>query len=207
VSDKESDVTRNIEEQLSAFLDGELPQDELQLLVRRLEKDPQHRATLSRYAYAGSVLRNEAGPLPLRDLRAGVMDAVAGDEAVEPPSANSERSSQRSLMLAAAVACVAIIVGQVLPGADSLTDGPRLAGIQSAADVPNTEVLLEEAAPIAARAVGARGEVLMRKNAVSPARMTSYMVSHGEFSRKLQGTLVDSRVFARQAVYRPGFEE
>jgi negative regulator of sigma E activity len=29
----EQDVTRNIEEQLSAFLDGELPDDELQLCL------------------------------------------------------------------------------------------------------------------------------------------------------------------------------
>ncbi len=35
----EKDVTRHIEEQLSAFLDGELPQEELALLVRRLERD------------------------------------------------------------------------------------------------------------------------------------------------------------------------
>lgn len=204
MSDKESDVTRNIEEQLSAFLDGELPQEELQMLVRRLEKDPQHRATLSRYAYAGSVLRNEAGPLPLSDLRAGVMSAVAEDEAPEPRRRSSERSSQRPLLVAAAAACVAIIAGQMLPGADSSQESPGLALTQPSADAG---VALAESAPVAARAVAARSQAPTRTNAVSPARMTSYMVSHGEFSRNLQGTLVDSRVFARQAVYRPGFEE
>ena len=46
----EKEVTRSIEEQLSAFMDGELPEEELQLLVRRLERDEEHRATLARYA-------------------------------------------------------------------------------------------------------------------------------------------------------------
>ncbi len=36
----ENDMTDQIREQLSALLDGELPRDEMGLLVRRLEKDP-----------------------------------------------------------------------------------------------------------------------------------------------------------------------
>lgn len=205
MSDKESDVTRNIEEQLSAFLDGELPQDELQLLVRRLEKDPLHRATLARYAYVGSVLRNEAGPLPQGDLRAGIMRAVADEAAAgdEPRAESRQGSSQRLLMLAAAAACVAIIVGQILPGADRPSEAPALAQAQSTDSAGSPA---ESSVP-PVRAVAAGSQVTLRRNAVSPARMTSYMVSHGEFSRSLQGTLVDSRVFARQAVYRPGIEE
>jgi hypothetical protein len=37
---------------------------------------------------------------------------------------------------------------------------------------------------------------------VNADRMTSYMVSHGEFSRSLQGTMVDSRIFVQQVSYQ-----
>ena len=49
-SDKYSDdvapVGSTIEEQLSAFVDGELPQEEMELLLRRLERGEGHRQTV-----------------------------------------------------------------------------------------------------------------------------------------------------------------
>ena len=50
-------MTDRLHEQLSAFLDGELPAAEAQLLLARLERDPLLRATLTRYTLAGDALR------------------------------------------------------------------------------------------------------------------------------------------------------
>ncbi|MGH8244565.1 MAG: sigma-E factor negative regulatory protein, partial [Steroidobacteraceae bacterium] len=50
-------MTDRIKEQLSAFLDGELPDPESALLLKRLERDDDLRGALSRYSLIGAVLR------------------------------------------------------------------------------------------------------------------------------------------------------
>ncbi|MGA0027689.1 MAG: sigma-E factor negative regulatory protein, partial [Steroidobacteraceae bacterium] len=52
-------MTETIKEQLSAFLDGELPEAETTLLLKRLERDDDLRATLSRYSLIGAVMRQD----------------------------------------------------------------------------------------------------------------------------------------------------
>ena len=43
-------MTNTVKEQLSAFLDGELPEAETTLLLKRLERDDELKGTLSRYS-------------------------------------------------------------------------------------------------------------------------------------------------------------
>jgi len=50
-------MTDQIREQLSALLDGELPRDEMGLLMRRLDKDPALRRAFGSYALIGETLR------------------------------------------------------------------------------------------------------------------------------------------------------
>ena len=50
-------MTDQIREQISALLDGELPQDEIGLLVRRMERDAELRRTFGSYALIGEALR------------------------------------------------------------------------------------------------------------------------------------------------------
>ena len=88
----EKDVTRNIEEQLSAFLDGELPQEELALLVRRLGRDESHRATLDRYALIGGALRNDSAAADAARLRRAIM-ASLGDDSDGLPEQDVEEES------------------------------------------------------------------------------------------------------------------
>jgi len=53
-------MTERIKEQLSAFLDGELPEPESALLLKRLERDDELRGALSRYSLIGAVLRHRS---------------------------------------------------------------------------------------------------------------------------------------------------
>ena len=53
-------MSQILEQQLSAFLDGELPAEELDLLLARLDREPAQRATLARYAMIGECLRSGA---------------------------------------------------------------------------------------------------------------------------------------------------
>ena len=83
-SDKYSDtagmppVNSTIDEQLSAFIDGELPQEEMELLLRRIERNDDCRSRFSRYVSIGSVLRGDVSQSDR--IRVGVMQAISGIE-------------------------------------------------------------------------------------------------------------------------------
>jgi negative regulator of sigma E activity len=196
----ESEVNRNIEEQLSAFLDGELSSDELQLLVRRLERNDEYRATLSRYAGIGGMLRNDGSSLLADQLRRNVMSALEVDQVAEPaaalPAAGVIRQSWFKPAIAAGFAVVAI------------------AGLMTINIAPTNEGALEQTAALVTLAPEVTGEVAevsvesipaaiaeIPRRPMSDERMLSYLVSHGEYARSFQGTMMDSRVFVQQASF------
>jgi len=202
----EKHVTRNIEEQLSAFLDGELPEEELALLVRRLERDEGHRATLDRYALIGGALRNEAalraGGVMRRDIMTALDDSPAEVASVDQPD---EKSSGIRYLLAASVAVVAVAVffaGNLQTPQDmQALDAPVAAVVDSPAAIP---VLAVQPAP-AVVAVADKAELRERHQAelrrirLNQERMRSYLISHGEHSSPLQGVIADSRMYVQQA--------
>lgn len=198
----EADVSRNIEEQLSAFLDGELPEAELQMLIRRLAKDENYRATLGRYTLIGSILRDEPAFASVDDIRRGVMsrinnsdldDALPAEQTVQKrqlPGASGFRRRMGSL-LAASVAALAVFGVYQWEGDVAL---PLVAN-----ELPATQDIKRPPGNSALPAVTTR---VPGGGRITADRMTSYMVSHGEFSRSLQGAMVDSRVFVQPASYQ-----
>ena len=54
-------MSEQIREQVSAFLDGELPSSETELLLKRLTRDPELRQSFGRYALIGENLRGVGG--------------------------------------------------------------------------------------------------------------------------------------------------
>ena len=68
-------MTDRIKEQLSAFLDGELPDTESALLVKRLERYDELRGALSRYSLIGAVLRSDGDVPAARALFARIAAA------------------------------------------------------------------------------------------------------------------------------------
>jgi negative regulator of sigma E activity len=69
-------MTDALNEQLSACLDGELPPAELDLLLKRLERDPDLRETLGRYSAVGEALRNAKPAVASRSFADKVMAVV-----------------------------------------------------------------------------------------------------------------------------------
>jgi negative regulator of sigma E activity len=204
----EADVSRNIEEQLSAFLDGELPEAELQMLIRRLAKDENYRATLGRYTLIGSILRDEPAFASVDEIRRGVMsrinssgldDALPAEQTVQKqrlPGASGFRRRMGSL-LAASVAALAVFGMYQWEGDVAL---PLVANeLPATQDVKRTQDIKRPPDNSALRAVTTR---VPGGGRITADRMTSYMVSHGEFSRSLQGAMVDSRVFVQPASYQ-----
>ena len=74
-------MTDRIKEQLSTFLDGELPEPETALLLKRLERDDELRGALSRYSLIGAVLRGDGDVPAARQVAARVSAAIAREPA------------------------------------------------------------------------------------------------------------------------------
>ena len=101
--------------QVSAFVDGELPENEAELLVRRLSQDALLRKQVAEYLAIGRVMRGEysvQGTDTLRDRIAAELDERplqdVADEAVTEQRTRYARPLA-GLGIAAAVALVAIV--------------------------------------------------------------------------------------------------
>jgi hypothetical protein len=90
-------MSEPLREQVSALLDGELPEGEMSLLVRRLERDAELRGAFGRYVLIGESLRSPGGALASRSFAARVsaaLDESAGAPAAREPAAKRSRWAQ-----------------------------------------------------------------------------------------------------------------
>jgi hypothetical protein len=131
-----------VESQLSAMFDGELPAAECELLSRRIDRDENLRSRWSRYALIGAAMRSE----PVATARSGfalrVSAALAADLA--PKRAARGRSLVWNTALAATlVAAVAGLSVSMLRDAALGTGTQRAAGALAGASI----------APVAASAL------------------------------------------------------
>ena len=101
--------------QVSAFVDGELPENEAELLVRRLSQDADLRKQVSEYLAIGRIMRGEyslQGSDALRERIAAELDEKplqdTADVAVASPSPRFVRPAAGAA-IAATVALVAIV--------------------------------------------------------------------------------------------------
>jgi negative regulator of sigma E activity len=167
-----------VEEQMSAFLDGELPAAEEELLLRRLERETGYQERLARYAMIGQLIRGEAPSRDGAELAARVGRAVAGEAAHQTGSGPAGTPRRWRVWVPAGIAAAAGLV--VLSGLLSLSGlsvegtgiatGPvqpqvRVADFQTPADAP-----------------------------IEPRRLTGYLVAHGEYAGGLSRQVVSSHV-------------
>lgn len=113
-------MTDRIKEQLSTFLDGELPDAETALLLKRLERDDDLRGALSRYSLIGAVLRNDGDVPAARQVAARVSAAIAREPAqdgsgIALPGRRALLRSAAGLAVAAGVAAAALLLVQQAP--------------------------------------------------------------------------------------------
>ena len=91
-----------VESQLSAMFDGELPAAECELLSRRIDRDDNLRARWSRYALIGAAMRSE----PVATARSGFAGRVSA--ALETASRPRRLRRGRSLILSSALAATLV---------------------------------------------------------------------------------------------------
>jgi negative regulator of sigma E activity len=103
--------------QLSAFVDGELPENEAELLLRRMSQDVELRNEVAEYLAIGRLIRDEAGLSGADRLRERIAAAVDERPADEDAAAGATGGSRAirplaGMAIAATVALVAIFALQ-----------------------------------------------------------------------------------------------
>jgi sigma-E factor negative regulatory protein RseA len=214
-----------LESQLSAMFDDELPASQCELLARRLARDEQLRGRWGRYAAIGACMRGDHG-VQLETALAGKVSAAIKQEVTPAPSPAVGKPGRGffgpwvttlgGLATAAAVAAVAILW---MRGA-----GPRAVALNTPVQTVAPTVLAavvpaqQAAAPVAATrpgqsrepdsyvvpaAAAAQGPAL-----VAPTELANYIVAHSEYSAPLMrrnalSALVGGESAAPQVIAQP----
>jgi sigma-E factor negative regulatory protein RseA len=186
-------MSEQIREQVSAFLDGELPNTETELLLKRLTRDGELRESFGRYALIGEALRGAGSHILTRGFASRVNLAIDGEPAQLPGQAHPHAARWwrplAGVTVAAGVATVAIVALQQR----AISPGPRVAPALSAqhAAVPQSIVAAQNASVQGGG--GAREAISYTvparsadvPAALSPGRLTNYVFAHSKYSSGL----------------------
>jgi negative regulator of sigma E activity len=110
--------------QISAFVDGELPDNESELLLRRLSQDADMRRQVSEYLQIGRLIRQDREISGMDQLRQRIAAAI-GEQSVASPVQEAAVGSKFmtptiGIAIAASVAAVALFgLGQLSPTVDT----------------------------------------------------------------------------------------
>jgi sigma-E factor negative regulatory protein RseA len=182
-------MTDPVKEQLSACLDGELPERELDLLLKRLAQDPQMRQTMGAYARVGEAMRAERSLTTASTRFAARVSAAIAAEPTIPAAVSTRQFSSRQftpgvmrwlkpasgIAIAAGVAAIAVITLQPsAPQTQLVADGASTAAA----------VLAAESADQSSSSYTVP-TVTGSNSLVPPARLTNYVVAHSEYSSPL----------------------
>ena len=85
-------MNEELDSQLSAMFDDELPAAQCELLARRLSRDEELRTRWSRYAAIGATIRAEGGARLNAELARRVSVAISAEPAVVSTRANGPTS-------------------------------------------------------------------------------------------------------------------
>jgi sigma-E factor negative regulatory protein RseA len=100
-------IQDEVESQLSAMFDGELPATECELLSRRIDRDENLRARWSRYALIGAAMRSE----PVATARSGFARRVSAALGGADNAPRSKRGGKMFLSAALAASLVVTVAG------------------------------------------------------------------------------------------------
>lgn len=189
-----------LDSQLSAMFDNELPAAECELLARRLSRDEELKARWGRYATIGATIRAEGGPRLSAELARRVSRAIsdepAGSKNEQPapkPASLWWRTPAAGLAVAASVAAAAILWVRF----ESVPQDNTLV-VQNAA--PAAPVLQSPAGPVSTSNQPdsyVMPKISARRSIVPSTQLANYVVAHSEFSspvnrRNLLSTFIAS---------------
>jgi sigma-E factor negative regulatory protein RseA len=191
-------MSEQILEQVSAFLDGELPNAETELLLKRLTRDAELRESFGRYAMIGEALRGQGSHILAGGFASRVNLAIDGEPSQVAAHAQQSRISRwwrplAGVTVAAGVAAVAIVALQQraispgLPGASAVTAQSNAVTAEGNRVAPN----MVAAQNASLQGGGGPREALSYTVPASPAdaplavasgRLTNYVFAHSKYS-------------------------
>lgn len=202
-------MSEQIREQVSAFFDGELPNTETELLLKRLTRDGELRESFGRYVVIGEALRGGGPHFLTRDFASRVNLAIDGEPVQVPGHAHQAHASRwwrplAGVTVAAGVATVAIVALQqraISPsprGTPALTALTQSTGASQSIGVPQSTLAAQNASLQGGGAREALSYTVPARSAdvpaaLSPGRLTNYVFAHSKYSSGLgqRGVLAD----------------
>ena len=191
-------MSEQILEQVSAFLDGELPNAETELLLKRLTRDAELRESFGRYAMIGEALRGQGSHILAGGFASRVNLAIDGEPSQVAPHAQQSRASRwwrplAGVTVAAGVAAVAIVALQQraispgLPGTSAVTAQSNAGTVQGnrvAANVVAAQnaSLQGGGGPREALSYTVPASPEVAPLAVASGRLTNYVFAHSKYS-------------------------
>jgi len=162
-------MTDQIREQMSALIDGQLPRDEVGLLVRRMARDAELKRAFGNYVLAGESLRAPGSVLASPGFAARVSAAIGEDDGVEvvAPTVPARATARwRRPLAATAVAASAALAAVLLVQPDG--GEPQQFAERSGAPVT---------LPVVSLPVGGSSPTPGENQ-----RLAGYMVVHGQYA-------------------------
>ena len=199
-------MSEQIREQVSAFLDGELPDSETELLLKRLTRDGELRESFGRYALIGEALRGATADRVTKGFAAGVNLAIDGEPVPVAPHTRGSRATYwwrplAGVSVAAGVATLAIVALQqraITPGGPATAPATAQNATAVRNAVAQTALPLRTAAQNTPTVREALSYTVPASSADIPvgmahARLTNYVFAHSQYSSGLgqRGVLAD----------------
>jgi sigma-E factor negative regulatory protein RseA len=199
-------MNEELDSQLSAMFDDELPEDQCQLLARRLSRDDALKARWRRYAVMGAAIRAErqGGGVRLEtNLAVRVSAAISAEPALAaeavPQNAGRKTAGMRWWQpvaggaIAAGVAAMSVlwIRAQGPVGGESLVAQNAAAPSALSQTVANTDNSAPESYVVPA--------TVERKSIVPSAELANFVLAHSEFSAPVNRRNMLSALVASEA--------
>jgi sigma-E factor negative regulatory protein RseA len=194
-------MNEELDSQLSAMFDNELPGAECELLARRLSRDEQLKARWGRYAVIGAAIRAEQGVRLNAALASRVSAAIASEPALtaEPTPQPKQRTESRWWYpMASAAAVAGVAAGAILwmraqsPALDLVAQKtpvvPAVATVAATRVSALTQVNTGEPDSYIVPKTPSRHQLV-----VPSTELANYVVAHSEFSSPVaRGNLLSS---------------
>jgi sigma-E factor negative regulatory protein RseA len=196
-------MNEELDSQLSAMFDDELPAAQCELLARRLSRDEELRARWGLYAAIGATIRAEGGARLNAELARRVSVAISTEPPViaEPVSRRRRPLSSRFWAPVGAVAVAASVAAAAILWVRFESPGTQVVAQQGATGTTGSVAVGQSADSAAAANTSDNSYVvpktIPRRSIVPSTQLANYVVAHSEFSspvtrRNLLSTLMAS---------------
>jgi sigma-E factor negative regulatory protein RseA len=177
-------MNEELDSQLSAMFDNELPAAECELLARRLSRDEELKGRWGRYAAISATIRAEGGVLLNSDLAARVNTVIATEPVVVAEPVRAATLPKVTPRWWLPVGGAALAAGVAAAGILFLRYEPSPAGQVAAQPAPVTRALVARSVDGNQAAADSYvvPKTLPRRSIVPSTQLANYVVAHSEFS-------------------------